>query len=41
MNESPPSRYWRDTRIVRIGDGTSQIQVLLIAKALGLDVDFG
>jgi len=41
MNECPPSRYWRDTRIVRIGDGTSQIQVLLIAKALGLDVDFG
>jgi alkylation response protein AidB-like acyl-CoA dehydrogenase len=41
MNECAPSRYWRDTRIVRIGDGTSQIQVLLIAKALGLDVDFG
>ncbi len=40
MNECAPSRYWRDTRIVRIGDGTSQIQVLLIAKALGLDVDF-
>ncbi len=40
MNDCPPSRYWRDTRIVRIGDGTSQIQTLLIAKMLGLDVDF-
>jgi alkylation response protein AidB-like acyl-CoA dehydrogenase len=40
MNDCPPSRYLRDNRICTIGDGSSQIQTLLIARALGLDVDF-
>jgi len=40
MNDCPVSRYLRDTRITRIGDGSSQIQTLIIAKELGLDVTF-
>ncbi|MEZ5507594.1 MAG: acyl-CoA dehydrogenase family protein [Gammaproteobacteria bacterium] len=40
MNDCPVSRYLRDTRITRIGDGSSQIQSLIIAKELGLDVTF-
>lgn len=40
MNDCPPSRYLRDNRICTIGDGSSQIQTLLIARAMGLDVDF-
>ncbi len=40
MNDCPVSRYLRDTRITRIGDGSSQIQSMIIAKELGLDVDF-
>ena len=40
MNDCPVSRYMRDTRITRIGDGSSQIQSMIIAKELGLDVTF-
>lgn len=40
MNDCPISRYLRDTRITRIGDGSSQIQTMIIAKELGLDVTF-
>ena len=40
MDDCPPSRYLRDNRICTIGDGSSQIQILLIARELGLDVDF-
>lgn len=40
MDDCPPSRYLRDNRICTIGDGSSQIQILLIAKGLGLDVKF-
>ncbi|HET8707199.1 MAG TPA: acyl-CoA dehydrogenase family protein [Pseudomonadales bacterium] len=40
MNDCPISRYLRDTRITRIGDGSSQIQSMIIAKELGLDVTF-
>jgi short-chain 2-methylacyl-CoA dehydrogenase len=41
MEECAPSRYLRDNRVCTIGDGTSQIQTLLIARELGLDVSFG
>lgn len=34
MDECAATRQWRDGRILRIGDGTSQIQVLQIARAL-------
>ena len=40
MDDCPPSRYLRDNRICTIGDGSSQIQILLIARELGLDVAF-
>jgi len=40
MDDCPPSRYLRDNRICTIGDGSSQIQTLLIARACGLDVSF-
>lgn len=40
MNDCPPSRYLRDNRICTIGDGSSEIQTMLIARACGLDVDF-
>lgn len=40
MDDCPPSRYLRDNRICTIGDGSSQIQTLLVARACGLDVAF-
>lgn len=40
MDDCPASRYYRDNRICTIGDGSSQIQSLLIARDLGLDVSF-
>ena len=41
MDDCAVSRYYRDNRICTIGDGSSQIQLLLIARSLGLDVNFG
>ena len=40
MDECPVSRYYRDNRVCTIGDGSSQIQKLLIARECGLDVNF-
>ena len=40
MDDCPVSRYLRDNRICTIGDGSSQIQQLLVARELGLDVTF-
>jgi short-chain 2-methylacyl-CoA dehydrogenase len=36
MDDCPVSRYYRDNRVLTIGDGSSQIQILMIARALGL-----
>lgn len=41
MEDCPVSRYYRDNRAATIGDGSSQIQSLLIARECGLDVSFG
>lgn len=38
IDEYAVSRYYRDIRIATIGDGTSQIQRMIIAKALGCKV---
>ncbi len=40
MDDCAVSRYYRDNRVCTIGDGSSQIQQLLIARSLGLDVRF-
>ena len=40
MDDCPVSRYYRDNRVCTIGDGSSQIQKLIIARELGLDVRF-
>jgi butyryl-CoA dehydrogenase len=36
MNEFPVARHWRDSKILEIGEDTSEIQRLLIARDLGL-----
>ncbi|QBI53694.1 acyl-CoA dehydrogenase family protein [Streptomonospora litoralis] len=36
MNESPVGRFYRDAKILEIGEGTSEIQRMLIARELGL-----
>jgi butyryl-CoA dehydrogenase len=36
MNEFPVARHWRDAKILEIGEGTSEIQRMLIARDLGL-----
>jgi short/branched chain acyl-CoA dehydrogenase len=36
MNEYPVARYWRDCRVLEIGEGTSEVQRMLIARELGL-----
>jgi alkylation response protein AidB-like acyl-CoA dehydrogenase len=40
MDDCPVSRYYRDNRVCTIGDGSSQIQKLLIARECGLEVTF-
>jgi len=34
MNELPVERWWRDARVERIWDGTSEIQRHIIARSL-------
>src|SRR3954470_22921342 len=36
MNESAVGRFWRDAKILEIGEGTSEIQRMVIARDLGL-----
>jgi short-chain 2-methylacyl-CoA dehydrogenase len=36
MNEYPVARHWRDAKILEIGEGTSEVQRMLIARELGL-----
>ena len=36
MNETPVGRFWRDAKILEIGEGTSEVQRLIIARDLGL-----
>ncbi|MCQ4044594.1 acyl-CoA dehydrogenase family protein [Streptantibioticus rubrisoli] len=36
MNEYPVARFWRDSKILEIGEGTSEVQRMLIARELGL-----
>jgi short/branched chain acyl-CoA dehydrogenase len=36
MNEFPVARYWRDSKVLEIGEGTSEVQRMIIARDLGL-----
>ncbi|MDQ3106240.1 MAG: acyl-CoA dehydrogenase family protein, partial [Actinomycetota bacterium] len=38
MDESPVARFYRDSKILEIGEGTSEIQRLVISRELGLPV---
>ena len=35
MNEYPVARMWRDSKVLEIGEGTSEVQRILIARELG------
>jgi short/branched chain acyl-CoA dehydrogenase len=39
VDETPVSRFYRDAKILEIGEGTSEIQRLVIARSLGLPVE--
>ncbi len=36
MNEYPVARHYRDSKILEIGEGTTEVQLMLIARQLGL-----
>ncbi len=36
MNEYPVARHYRDSKILEIGEGTNEVQLLVIARALGV-----
>jgi short/branched chain acyl-CoA dehydrogenase len=37
MNEYPVARFYRDAKILEVGEGTSEVQRMLIARELGLN----
>jgi short/branched chain acyl-CoA dehydrogenase len=39
MNEFPVGRFYRDAKILEIGEGTSEVQRMLIARELGVGVE--
>jgi butyryl-CoA dehydrogenase len=39
MEEFPVARFYRDAKILEIGEGTSEVQRMLIARGLGLPVE--
>ena len=41
MNEFPVARFYRDAKVLEIGEGTSEVQRMVIARQLGLGVDRG
>ncbi len=36
MNEYPVARHYRDSKVLEIGEGTTEVQLMLIARELGL-----
>ena len=38
IEEYPVARFYRDAKILEVGEGTSEIQRLVLARALGLPV---
>jgi short-chain 2-methylacyl-CoA dehydrogenase len=41
MNEFPVARFYRDAKVLEIGEGTSEVQRMVIARQLGLGADRG
>jgi butyryl-CoA dehydrogenase len=39
MNEFPVARFYRDAKVLEIGEGTSEVQRMIIARELGLRSD--
>jgi butyryl-CoA dehydrogenase len=39
MEEYPVARFYRDAKVLEIGEGTSEVQRMLIARSLGLPVE--
>jgi len=39
IDETPVARFYRDAKVLEIGEGTSEIQRLVISRQLGLPVD--
>ncbi len=37
MDEFPVARHYRDSKILEIGEGTTEVQLMLIARSLGLE----
>ena len=36
MNESLVARHYRDSKILEIGEGTNEVQLMVIARELGI-----
>ena len=36
MNEFPVARHYRDSKVLEIGEGTTEVQLMLIARELGM-----
>ena len=36
MNEYPVARHYRDSKVLEVGEGTTEVQLMLIARQLGL-----
>ena len=39
IDETPVSRFYRDAKILEIGEGTSEVQRLVIGRGLGLPLE--
>jgi len=39
VNDYPVARFYRDAKVLEIGEGTSEVQRMVIARQLGLDQD--
>jgi short-chain 2-methylacyl-CoA dehydrogenase len=36
MNENPVARHYRDSKVLEVGEGTTEVQLMVIARQLGL-----
>lgn len=41
LNENPVARHYRDARILTLGEGSTEVQLGIIARSLGFDRAFG